>query len=45
MESKKKIDPYWLNGKWEGQGETKDGVKYWETSSFKIISTDPEPVM
>ena len=44
-QAQKKIDPYWLNGKWVGEGETKDGGKYWETSTFKVISTDPEPVM
>ena len=42
---KGKIDPYWLQGKWEGEGKGKDGSTYKEVSTFKIISTEPEHVM
>ena len=42
---RKKIDPYWLQGKWEGEGTGKDGSTYKEISEFKVISTEPEHVM
>ena len=43
-----KIDPYWLQGKWEGEGVAMDGdapIHYKEVSEFKVISTEPETVM
>ena len=44
----KKLDPYWLQGKWKGEGTRMEGdvpVHFTETSEFKVISTEPETVM
>lgn len=44
----KKVDPYWLQGKWEGEGTRMEGdipIHFTETSEFKVISTEPETVM
>jgi len=44
-DKKQKIDPYWMQGKWYGEGTGKDGSKFKEVSTFKVISTEPEHVM
>lgn len=43
-----KLDPFWLTGKWEGEGTRMEGdqeITFKETADFKVISTEPETVM
>ena len=44
----KKLDPFWLEGKWEGEGIRMEGdkeISFKETADFKVVSTEPETIL